>query len=52
MSSVAIYSGFKTKEQESTYNKFVFKLIQILSEEIFTRRKNFVPGKSKIRNVN
>jgi hypothetical protein len=52
MSTVAIYSGFKNKDQESTYNKFVFKLIQILSEEIFTRRRNFVPGKSNTHNFN
>jgi hypothetical protein len=36
---MSVYSGFATKQQESTYNKFVSKLIQILSDEVLTRRK-------------
>ena len=36
---MSVYSGFATRKQETTYNNFVFKLIQIFADEILNRRK-------------
>jgi hypothetical protein len=37
---MSVYSGFATRKQETTYNNFVFKLIQIFGDEILIKRKN------------
>jgi hypothetical protein len=43
---MSVYSGFATRKQETTYNNFVYKLIQILADEILNRRKlGIIPGK-------
>jgi hypothetical protein len=45
---MSVYSGFATRHQETTYNKFVFKTIEIISEEILRIKKNgVIPGKVK-----
>ena len=31
---MSVYSGFATRSQETTYNKFVFKTIQLFSAEL------------------
>ena len=36
---MSVYSGFATRQQESTYNKFVYKLIEILSEQVVAKKK-------------
>jgi hypothetical protein len=42
---MSVYSGFATRKQETTYNNFVFKLIQIFADEILNRRKlGIIPG--------
>ena len=41
---MSIYSGFATRQQESTYNKFVHKALEILSEEVLKKRKIQVFG--------
>jgi hypothetical protein len=43
---MSVYSGFATRKQETTYNNFVYKLIQILADEILNKRKlGIIPGK-------
>lgn len=43
---MSVYSGFATRHQETTYNKFVFKTLEIISEEILRIKKNgIIPGK-------
>jgi hypothetical protein len=37
---MSIYSGFCTRKQEHTYNRFVFKVLEILSYEILNIKKN------------
>jgi len=37
---MSIYSGFCTRKQEHTYNRFVFKVLEILSDEIHSIKKN------------
>ena len=36
---MSIYSGFATRQQETTYNKFMFKTLQIMAEEISGRKR-------------
>lgn len=36
---MSVYGGFATKTQESTYFKFIDKLLQLFSDEILARRK-------------
>ena len=43
------FSGFNSRQQESTYNKFVYKTLEIFADEIITKRKfQFLYGKYKI----
>ena len=37
---MSIYSVFCTRKQEHTYNRFVFKVLEILSDEILNIKKN------------
>ena len=50
---MSVYSGFATRQQESTYNKFVLKLIQILSDEVLAKRRNvaMVQGKFNLTHL-
>ena len=34
---MSVYGGFATRSQETTYNKFVFKTIQVFAEEVMRR---------------
>ena len=41
------FSGFNSRQQETTYNKFVYKTLEIFADEIITKRKfQFLYGKS------
>ena len=36
---MSIYSGFSSRKQESTYNSFVFKAIQVIASELMHIRQ-------------
>ena len=44
MASNVLYSGFTNPQQETIYNKFVFKLIALLAEELFAKKRSAFDG--------
>ena len=46
---MSIYSGFATRQQETIYNKFVYKSLEMLAEEVVNRRsKQYSKGKASL----